>query len=69
MGSHSGLFSVRSAWELMRRKKEKVDKYELMWGKGLPFKINFFLWRAWKGRIATDDYLKRMRINIVSRCW
>ncbi|KAK6791865.1 hypothetical protein RDI58_010946 [Solanum bulbocastanum] len=26
IGSHSGLFSVKSAWELMRRKKQREDK-------------------------------------------
>ncbi|KAH0730385.1 hypothetical protein KY290_001417 [Solanum tuberosum] len=65
----NGRFSVKSAWELMRKKKAKEEKYTFIWRKELPFKINFFLWRAWKGRIATDDNLRRMRINIVSRCW
>ncbi|KAG5631515.1 hypothetical protein H5410_003232 [Solanum commersonii] len=35
--------------------------------KALPFKTNFFLWRDWKRRIAIDDNLRRMRINIASR--
>lgn len=35
----------------------------------MPLKIAFFLWRMWKGRIATDDNLKRMKIHVVSRCF
>lgn len=40
-----------------------------IWNKGLPFKTNFFLQRAWKGRIATYDNLKRVKVHIVSSCW
>lgn len=36
---------------------------------GLPFKMNFFIWRVWKKRIATDDNLKQMRMKIISRCY
>lgn len=37
--------------------------------KGCLLKSIFLFWKAWKGRIATDGNLRRMRINIVSRCW
>ncbi|KAG5612985.1 hypothetical protein H5410_024266 [Solanum commersonii] len=30
----------------------------------IPFKISFFVWRCWKGRIAIDDNLKKMKINV-----
>ncbi|KAH0713632.1 hypothetical protein KY289_009591 [Solanum tuberosum] len=69
MTNSQGSFTVKSAWELMRAKHDQRKDYELIWNKGLPFKINFFLWRVWKRGIATDDNLKRMKINIVSRCW
>jgi len=67
MGNSNGKFTVKSAWNELRRKKEKIQDY--IWTKGLRIKINFFLWRAWKGRIPTDDNLKRMKISVVSRCW
>nr|ANJ02814.1 reverse transcriptase with zinc-finger domain [Solanum demissum] len=63
MGNSNGKFTVKSAWNELRRKKEKIQDY--IWTKGLPIKINFFLWRAWKGRIPTDDNLKRMKISVV----
>ncbi|XP_049389010.1 uncharacterized protein LOC125853369 [Solanum stenotomum] len=69
MGSTQGIFTDKSAWELMRHKQERRADYQLIWTKDVPFKMNIFLWRLWKRRIATDDNLKRMKIQIVSRCW
>lgn len=42
MGSTSGSFSVKTAWQLVRHRgcKKKVEKN--LWVKGIPFKINFF---------------------------
>lgn len=40
-----GMFSVRSAYHLMRQRKKPSDLYKNMWIKGIPFKISFFLWR------------------------
>lgn len=68
MGASNGIFSVKSAWELLRHKKEEWEIYSKVWNKKLPFKINFFLWRAGKGKIVNDDNLQRMRISIVSKC-
>lgn len=69
MGNSNGLFSMRSSWDMLRTRHCQNDIDKCLWVKGLPFKINFFFWKARKGRIATDDNLRRMRINIVSRCW
>lgn len=69
MANTQGRFHVKTAWDMMRRKQEPRRDFELIWHKGLPFKLNFFIWRVWKRRIATDDNLKKMKINIVSRCW
>lgn len=65
----NGNFTIKSAWDCMRIKKEKRREYDFIWANRIPFKISFFLWRFWKRRIATDDNLKRMRIQQVSRCW
>lgn len=55
--------------EQLRSKRDEKEEYKQIWEKGLPFKMNFFMWRAWKRRIATDDNLKRMKMYVVSRCW
>ncbi|KAH0669175.1 hypothetical protein KY289_023668 [Solanum tuberosum] len=69
MANTQGSFTVKTAWELVRRRVESIRDFEEIWIKRLPFKINFFMWRVWRRRIATDDNLKRININIVSRCW
>ncbi|XP_060182254.1 uncharacterized protein LOC132611915 [Lycium barbarum] len=69
MGETNGKFTVKSAWEETRLKQDSLEAYRYIWLKGLPIKISFFLWRVWKRCITTDDKLKRMHINIVSRCW
>lgn len=46
MGSTSGIFTVKSAFEMMRHKKGKEWRIN-MWSKGVPFKISFFLRRVW----------------------
>ncbi|KAH0776333.1 hypothetical protein KY290_007744 [Solanum tuberosum] len=69
MGNTQGDFTVKSAWQQMRKKKEERMDYDMLLNKGVPFKVDFFLWKVWKKRIPTDDNLKRMSIPIVSRCW
>lgn len=69
MGNANGDFTVKSAWEMIRRRHECSADFGFIWNKGLPFKVNFLLWTVWKRRIPTDDILKRMKIHLVSRCW
>lgn len=69
MGDTSGNFTVKSAWEIFRKKQEQSKLYDYMWPKGLPTKICFFLWRTWIRKIPIDDNLKRIKISVVSRCW
>lgn len=40
----------------------------MIWIKGIPYKISFFLWSVYKKRIPTDDILRGMGIPIVSKC-
>lgn len=67
MGESTGKFTMKSAWESIRTKNNKREVYKQLWIKGLPFKINFFLWKVWRDRISTDDNLTRMEINMVSK--
>ncbi|KAH0650294.1 hypothetical protein KY284_030206 [Solanum tuberosum] len=69
MGNSSGEFTVKSAYDCVRHKKAEDWWWRCIWSKGVPFKINFLLWRTWKKRIATEDNLKKMRISIASRCY
>ncbi|WMV49304.1 hypothetical protein MTR67_042689 [Solanum verrucosum] len=69
MGNSEGVFAVKLAWNLVRHRKERRMDFDFIWAKGLPLKINFFVWRQWLNRISTDDNLKKMKIQIISRCW
>ncbi|XP_075100498.1 uncharacterized protein LOC142176491 [Nicotiana tabacum] len=54
-----GYFSVKSAWDYTRRRDEPRTAYRMIWVKGLPFKIAFFMWKVWKEKLPLDDFLKR----------
>ncbi|XP_070011225.1 uncharacterized protein [Nicotiana sylvestris] len=73
-----GYFSVKSSWEYTRRRDEPRIAYRMIWVKGLPFKIAFFMWKVWKAKLPLDDFLKR-RAGIavegltlhqaITKCW
>uniref|UniRef100_A0A1U7Y3W8 Uncharacterized protein LOC104240759 n=1 Tax=Nicotiana sylvestris TaxID=4096 RepID=A0A1U7Y3W8_NICSY len=64
-----GYFSVKSAWEYTRRRDEPRTAYRMIWVKGLPFKIAFFMWKVWKAKLPLDDFLKRVGYCMPSKCW
>jgi len=68
-GSTNGTFTVKSTFHMVRCKKAEEEWRKFMWVKGLPIKISFFLWRVWRRIIATDDNLKRRRMQVVSKCY
>lgn len=64
-----GHFSVKTAWEYLRRRESPRIVYKMIWVKGLPFKISFFLWKVWKAKLPLDDFLRRIGFSIASKCW
>ncbi|XP_075103611.1 uncharacterized protein LOC142178181 [Nicotiana tabacum] len=67
MPTPSGNFSVSSAWNILRHRAHANPGYSKIWTKSLPFKISFFLWRLWKGKIPTDDLWRRSGYMVVSK--
>ncbi|XP_059285202.1 uncharacterized protein LOC132038567 [Lycium ferocissimum] len=65
----NGSFSVKSAWEYVRHREVKMDIYNQMWRKHLPFKFSFTLGRAWRYKMPVDDVIYRRRIQLASKCW
>ncbi|XP_060182106.1 uncharacterized protein LOC132611743 [Lycium barbarum] len=63
-----GIFSVSSAFQVMRQRKETSKIYEYMWVKGLPIKISFFTWRLWQRKLPLDDTLKKWGFQFASKC-
>ncbi|XP_019257601.1 PREDICTED: uncharacterized protein LOC109235804 [Nicotiana attenuata] len=41
-----GYFSVKTAWDYLRRRTEPMTAYKMIWVKGLPFKISFLCGRC-----------------------
>ncbi|XP_070012048.1 uncharacterized protein [Nicotiana sylvestris] len=64
-----GYFSVKSAWDYTRRRDESRTAYRMIWVKGLPFKIAFFMWKVWKAKLPLDDFMKRVGYCMPSKCW
>nr|XP_016493380.1 PREDICTED: uncharacterized protein LOC107812734 [Nicotiana tabacum] len=64
-----GNFTIKYSWEYFRRRRDSSIAYKNMWAKGLPFKIAFFMWKIWKGKLPLDDTFRRMGYFMSSRCW
>ncbi|XP_070026560.1 uncharacterized protein [Nicotiana sylvestris] len=64
-----GHFTVKSAWDYLRRRVNPKLAYKMIWVKGLPFKISFFLWKVWKAKLSLDDILRKIGYSIPSKCW
>ncbi|XP_075097862.1 uncharacterized protein LOC142175181 [Nicotiana tabacum] len=41
----------------------------MIWVKGLPFKISFFLWKVWKAKLSLDDFLRKLGYFMPSKYW
>ncbi|XP_070041409.1 uncharacterized protein [Nicotiana tomentosiformis] len=52
-----GHFSVKTAWDYLSRRDEPRIAYKMIWVKGLPFKISFFMWKVWKAKLSLDDFM------------
>ncbi|XP_070049453.1 uncharacterized protein [Nicotiana tomentosiformis] len=63
-----GNFTVKSAWEYLRRRKDPGNAYKKLWIKGLPFKISFFMWKVWRAKLPLDDSMKKLGYHMPSKC-
>ncbi|KAK6777637.1 hypothetical protein RDI58_024355 [Solanum bulbocastanum] len=59
----NGLFSVTSAWNSIREKREKTKINTYTWQKHIPFKCSFLLWRAIRGKLPTNEKLSRFGVK------
>lgn len=64
-----GAFSVKSTWEFFRRRNDSFHAYNMIWVKGLPSKISFFMWNVWKNKLPLDDFTRSLGYLMASRCW
>ncbi|XP_019258573.1 PREDICTED: uncharacterized protein LOC109236798 [Nicotiana attenuata] len=64
-----GHFSVKSAWEYLRRRDNPRIAYRMIWVQGFPFKISFFMRKVWRAKLPLDDFMRRLGYHMPSRCW
>ncbi|XP_070030069.1 uncharacterized protein [Nicotiana sylvestris] len=65
---NNGSFSVASACHLFRKKQHKTWVNTMNWQKGIPFKMNFIVWRDLRDKIPTDARVTKLGYSISSRC-
>ncbi|XP_055821479.1 uncharacterized protein LOC129890016 [Solanum dulcamara] len=52
-----GNFTCKSAWENVRKKKNKTLTDRMTWHTNIPFKASFLLWKALRHKLPTNDKL------------
>ena len=57
MPEDKGHFTIYSAWEIIRKKKVHDPINKCVWHKNVPFKISFFIWRALRSKLPTNESL------------
>nr|XP_009784530.1 PREDICTED: uncharacterized protein LOC104232953 [Nicotiana sylvestris] len=70
-------FTVKSAWEYLRRRKDPSITYDNIWVKGLPFKISFFMWKLWKALKVWSYFYSHAGLSLeglplhqaIVKCW
>ncbi|XP_061959709.1 uncharacterized protein LOC133680749 [Populus nigra] len=68
-GHPSGLFSIKTAWELLRDKRLVNNMHQLLWFKGHIPRQSFILWLAGLGRLRTMDRLRSAGILQNTALW
>lgn len=63
MPSSKGKFSIGSAWDIVRSRKDPQKDIIFIWEKVLPFKVSFLMWRNWFKRIPIGKVLVRSMIT------
>nr|XP_027120463.1 uncharacterized protein LOC113737428 [Coffea arabica] len=66
--SPSGLFTVKSAWEVLRQRRSPSLVDSLLWQPALPAKMAFLAWRLVRKFIPLDVVLKSRGVSFPSRC-
>ncbi|XP_015161594.1 uncharacterized protein [Solanum tuberosum] len=66
--SSRGNFRVKSAWELLRQKADMNEDLNLLWIKGLPFKLSYLAWRIWNGKVPVASLMHSWNPTISQDC-
>lgn len=66
--SSDGLFSTKIFFESFQMKIPNLKWAKGIWTPWIPPKVSTFLWKIFKGIVATDENIRRIGIPGVSRC-
>lgn len=66
--SADGLFSVSTAWEIVRKKRNISLVSGLIWNAIAPIKLSFFVWRLLHNFLPLEENLQQKGFKLVSRC-
>ncbi|WMV30198.1 hypothetical protein MTR67_023583 [Solanum verrucosum] len=64
----NGLFTISSAWDSIREKRNKTKINSYTWNRHIPFKCSFLLWRTIRGKLPTNEKLASFGIE-PSNCY
>lgn len=64
----SGLFTLHSAYNLLRPKQASLPSMRFVWSKRVPTKISFFAWRLLNGLLPFADILVSLGFHFPSKC-
>ncbi|XP_059295036.1 uncharacterized protein LOC132048131 [Lycium ferocissimum] len=67
--SHTGKFSIGSAWKNLRQEKPHNQLYSRLWHTNIPFKMSFLTWRVVHNRLSTDQSVARLGIPMDPKCY
>ncbi|XP_027120510.1 uncharacterized protein [Coffea arabica] len=66
--SADGTFSVSSAWELIRQRRNLSLVWRGIWCPLLPLKMSYLAWRVLAEFLPLDDQLRSRGFSLVSKC-
>ncbi|KAL0309423.1 UNVERIFIED_CONTAM: hypothetical protein Sradi_5884600 [Sesamum radiatum] len=66
--THDGIFSISSAWDLIREKRTGQRMLKDIWNSGLTPTISTFAWRLLHNWIPVDFRIQQKGIQLASQC-
>lgn len=68
MPNSKAKFSVESAWDIIRSRKDPQKNIMFIWEKCISFKVSFLMWRIWFKRIPIGEVLVSRITDYIDYC-
>ncbi|CAI9774663.1 unnamed protein product [Fraxinus pennsylvanica] len=63
-----GIFTSRSAWDMLSIKAPDVHWAQWVWNKAIPKRVSVVMWKALSGSLSVDSSIRKVGIAIASKC-